>query len=318
MQLLLAPIQGVTGYLFRNAWSDGFKGIDKAYTPFIPSVTGHSVKAAHIAELLPVNNTSLLPLVPQVLGNRSQPILLMAKQFAMMGFQEMNLNMGCPSPKVVRRGRGCGLMYRPEQAEMLLSELIPEIPLRLSVKLRLGWKDKEELWTILRILNSYPLEKIILHPRLGIWQYDGTPDCDAFEQALEHSRHPLVYNGDINTLEVFTGLRQRFPQVTEWMLGRGVLMNPFLPAMLRGEALPSEEEARERLRAFHSALMQGLAGDGLAPQRILSRLKEFWFYFSRWFVPHEQVWYGVSHCNDLMSMQHVINRAFRERLQFFM
>jgi tRNA-dihydrouridine synthase B len=314
MHLILAPLQGVTEYPFRNAYAAFFDGIDEAITPFIPCVTGTKVKTVHLKDILPENQRSRMELVPQVLGNKSLPMQLMAEAFNDLGYREMNWNLGCPSSTVSRKMRGCGLMPHPETVRGILEQLVPRLPLPLSVKLRLGMYSTDEIFRIIEVLNDYPISRIILHPRLGVWQYTGEPDIDACSSILPLSAHPVVYNGDITDVRFFRQLQQRFPSHDSWMLGRGVLMNPFLPEMLRGADPPAPEEARSGLMAFHNRLIQEISSTGVSGQRLTARLKEFWSYFSKWFEDHAAVWYEVSHADGPSDINQKILRQFERKL----
>lgn len=314
MHLILAPLQGVTGYLFRNAWSSFFTGIDEAFSPFIPLVTGTKVKAACLSDVLPANNQVPFRIIPQVMGNQASQFRLMASALADLGYGEINWNMGCPSSIVTRRMRGCGLMPYPGVVDTILSEIIPELPLQLSVKLRSGMHSNEELWPMLRVLNKYPLKRIILHPRLGVQHYNGTPDLEAFRKAQEISAHPMVYNGDINDPGGFARVQQFIPGVNSWMLGRGVLFNPFLPSLIRGDEPVGKEDMRQKLAGFNEALIASLLQQGYTGHRVLSRLKEFWSYFSFWFEDSQTVWTKVSHALSLQVIKDSMQEAFSGEL----
>jgi len=314
MHLILAPLQGVTEFPFRNAYAGFFTGINESFSPFIPCVTGVSVKPAHMRDVLPASQHPAMELVPQVLGNKAAPMRLMAEAFARAGYREMNWNLGCPSSTVSRRMRGCGLMPYPGTVRQILDELMPQLPLSLSVKLRLGMHSRDETFPILDVLNEYPISRIILHPRLGAWQYSGEPDLDAFEAALPMSNHPVVYNGDINDAGFFQKLQERFPELDSWMLGRGVLMNPFLPSILKGAQPPSYGNARAQLVAFHERLVGNILASGVTEHRLVARLKEYWGYFSKWFDEPANVWYEVSHASGSSDIRHVIQRQFNRKL----
>jgi tRNA-dihydrouridine synthase B len=292
MKLILAPLQGVTDHHFRNSWSLFFGGIDEMVTPFIPAVTGERVKPLHIRDVLPENNAPELNIIPQVLANNARGMLLLAGALKQLGYKEMNWNLGCPSLVVSRHGRGCGLMPKPGVVGDILAEIMGDLPLKLSVKLRSGMYSNAELPDILHVLNDFPLSCIIHHPRLGVQMYDGTPDLESFAVTLKMSKHPVVYNGDIMTVEDLRVLQRRFPEVDQWMLGRGVLKNPLLPEQIRGN-LPVPVTI-DRIRQFYLHLEDSLSAQGLSPQRLSSRLKEYWQYFSFWFADPQKVWYGIS------------------------
>jgi tRNA-dihydrouridine synthase B len=317
MQLALAPLQGVTEYPFRNAWQKHFVGLDEAFSPFIPAVTGLKVKRCHVKDVLPEHQSGGMQIVPQILTNTGAGLRRMADALAALGYKEINLNMGCPSATVVRKGRGCGLMPFPDKVRQMVDEGMAETEVKLSVKLRLGMFQPEEIFRMIEVLNAFPLSRLIIHPRLGSWNYDGEPDLNLFEQALALSAHPVVYNGDINHLSFFRHLRGRFPSLTMWMVGRGVLMNPFLPGMMKGADAPDSEHARALLITFQDDLLKGLLSGGSSEQRVAAKMKEYWSYFSRWFEQRDEVWHAVSHAADLDEVKRAIETAFRGSLTFF-
>lgn len=317
MKLWLAPLQGVTEYPFRNAWHRHFSGLDAAYTPFIPTIKGTKVRVHHLRDVLPQNNNSSLTPIPQLLSNNPSEILVMINALSKLGYTEINLNMGCPSPTVIRHRRGCGLMPFPDIIDYILKEVIPETDIKFSVKLRPGLKNVDELWRMFEVLNNYPIYKIILHPRLGIQMYEGVPDPDVFAMAAKRTSHLLVYNGDIKTLRDFSKLRDRFPETNEWMIGRGVLFNPFLPGIIKGMEKPRRSEILDPLIAFHEDLIQCIAESGRGERRLLAKLKEYWLYFSHWFADHETVWENISHSKDIRDIMKSIDKAFTSELSLF-
>lgn len=317
MKLILAPLHGVTEYPFRNAWSEFFTGLDEAVSPFLPTVTGLRVKSYHLKDVLPEHHQSPMELVPQLLGNQAEGIIRMAHALAGLGYRTINLNMGCPSHTVARKTRGCGLMPHPRMVEEMLEAVFRDLPVALTIKLRCGMHRTEELWPMLEVLNRYPLKEIILHPRLGIQQYEGTPDLESFEAALAVSAHPVVYNGDINNMQVFAQLAARFPQVDRWMLGRGVLMNPLLPAMLKSEFTPPINLAAETLFRFHRKLLQNIAGEKASERRITSKAKEYWNYFSYWFHDRDLVWDNIRRAESVSMLNQKIEEAFALPLAIF-
>ncbi|HRZ41227.1 MAG TPA: tRNA-dihydrouridine synthase family protein [Bacteroidales bacterium] len=303
MKLILAPLQGVTDYHFRNSWSRFFGGIDEMVAPFIPAVSGSRVKPVHVRDVLPEHNAPDLHLIPQVLANESGGMMLLAREFVRLGYTEMNWNLGCPSAVVSRHGRGCGLMPKPMVVQSILREIMDDLPLKLSVKLRSGMYSTAELPEMLRVLNDFPLSCIIHHPRLGVQMYEGAPDPASFAVTLSMSKHPVVYNGDILTPKDLLELKHKFPEVDQWMLGRGVLKNPLLPELIRGRTSGSDSENINRIRQFYHHLEDSLLAQGITPHRLSSRLKEYWRYFSYWFADPPKIWYAISRTTSYESLK---------------
>lgn len=129
---------------------------------------------------------------------------------------------------LARRHNGSGMLPYPEEVKALLSEAIDRHPdIRFSVKLRLGWEQAEECLALLPLFNELPLAHIILHPRLGKQQYKGEVDLEGFEAFYKECTHPLLYNGDLHTVEDIRSVTTRFP---DWQASSSVAdCSPILP-----------------------------------------------------------------------------------------
>ena len=225
--LYLAPIRGLTDALFRETFSRHFAGYNAAVAPFISPQKKSLYEDKMLRDVLPENNT-VLPVVPQLLHTDPEDFLVLAHRLADLGYTHINWNLGCPAPMVARKKRGSGLLPYPAEILDLLTEIIPLLPIELSIKTRLGYNDQAETRVLLPELNQFQLKEIIIHARLGKQLYKGTTDPEGFAICRQLSTHTLTYNGDINNLETYRMLNQRFPDITRWMLGRGALGNPFL------------------------------------------------------------------------------------------
>lgn len=274
--LYLAPLRGVTDSLFRNAYPRHFGGFDAAIAPFLNPQSGHSSKTGMFRDLLPENNQRL-PVIPQLLNNTAAGFLALAERLEDLGYDQLNWNLGCPAPMVANKGRGSGLLPRPDAILDLLDTILPKLRSRLSIKMRLGLHHREEAFALLPRLDPYPLSEIIIHPRLGKQMYSGIPDLDGFAGCLQLTRHQLVYNGDITSLAVFAALRARFPSIRRWMIGRGVLANPFLAEEICGITAPGPERIK-RLRLYHDELYAAYHAHLQGPSHLLGRMKQLWLY----------------------------------------
>ncbi len=273
-----APLEGVTKAAFRRIHRQLFSGVDRYYSPFLsPSGDGVFSKR-ELADVLPENNGEI-PLVPQVLTARAEHFAWAAQLLAEMGWTTVNLNLGCPSGTVVSKHKGAGLLDDPEGLERLLEgacEAAEACGLRLSVKTRIGVTDADKLPRLMEIYNAYPLEELIVHPRLRSQFYRGQVDLEAFAYALRVSRNPVCYNGDLFTAEDWAQFHRRFPSVERVMLGRGLAADPALAEELRG----GEPLNTDRLKAFHDGIYA--AYDAVIPEdnNLLRRMKELWPYFA--------------------------------------
>jgi tRNA-dihydrouridine synthase len=277
-RICLAPLKGVTDALFRNTFAEFFHGVDWAVTPFLSTTSGPRIKPSHLREVMPENNRRL-PVVPQIMSKRAENFLPLAMALRELGYHTVNWNLGCPHPMVAKKGRGSGLLSNPGTIERFLDHVLASMPHRLSIKMRLGRYREDEIFKLLPILNQYPLKEVIIHPRTGVQMYEGMPNLDIFEQCLALCRHPVVYNGDIVTPWGFESLRDRFPGIKAWMIGRGAVSNPFLCGTLKGRAIGADEKNR-LFRQYHDALYAGYARKLSGPSHLLNRMKGLWTYFA--------------------------------------
>lgn len=227
-------------------------------------------------DILPENNTA--PLVPQLIAATPEEFRLIAAFFEENGYKRADINMGCPFPLQVRKHRGAGILPFKEEAEALL-QTVTEFPgMKFSVKLRLGWKQKDECQALVPFLNRLPLEHITIHPRVGEQQYNGLVDKDEFSRIYNECVHPLYYNGDICTVNDVQSVVEQFPRIKGVMIGRGLLSNPLLAQEIKMGKTLSAPEKRSLFKQFHAELFQQyntlLQGD----HQLLSRLKSIWDY----------------------------------------
>ena len=238
-------MQGLTEVLFRRVYEECFPGaIASAVSPFL-SLTHGNLKDAwdKIEDVLPENTKGSIPVTPQILGKEPDEFIALSNRLYDLGYKEINWNMGCPMRKVAAKHRGSGILPYPDEVRSILDKVIPAMKTSLSVKMRLGLKDKNDIFRLVPILNDYPLTSVTIHPRLGRQQYNGHPDLDTFGEVLPLFKAPVIYNGDILTAADARRIRERFPEVTELMVGRGVLYNPALPLEMKNEELRMKNEA---------------------------------------------------------------------------
>ena len=275
--IYLAPIQGFTDYIFRDAYSEVFEDIDKYFIPYI-TVNHSNILHKHEREILPENNRQE-KVVPQILAKDEAEFEFLLSILESYGYSEVNLNMGCPYPMVTNRGRGAALLEKPDVVRKMLELAFSNFNLKVSVKLRAGMTEPDQIQQIIPVLNEFPLSEVILHPRIAKQLYKGAV-CDlAFKVTAELLEHQLVYNGDVFTVEDFRQRSVQFSGISDWMLGRGVLMNLFLPAEIKGSHF-SEDEKRFRLLQFHNAILDSHLQQADNPGNALNKLKQFWIYFS--------------------------------------
>lgn len=232
MQIYFAPLESITGYVFRNVYEEYYGGIDRYFTPFITATDSRRLRNKEMRDVLPENN-QVGYLIPQIMSNRAEEFLRVADQMAELGYDTVNLNLGCPARTVVSKGKGSGFLAKTVALDRFLEEIYRECPLKISIKTRLGVDDPEEFPEIIDIYNKYPVEELIIHPRVQKDYYKNTPNLETFAEAVRRCNMPLCYNGDICSLEDYERIRERFPVVSRMMIGRGLLAHPELALQIQ-------------------------------------------------------------------------------------
>lgn len=309
--LTLAPIRGFTNALYRNLLFRHAEGLDAAVTPFIATLSAKQINRSHIKDILPEHN-GRVPVIPQIIGNDPEGFIRLTTRFHDLGYDTVNWNLGCPFPVVANKRRGSGMLPYPDLIRAFLDEVIPRIPTRLSIKTRIGRKEKDEIFHLLPIFNEYPIEELIIHPRTGIQMYDGTVDLDTFARCLPLLNMPVAYNGDIFDLDSFKRLKERFKGITRWMIGRGVLSNPFLPEILRSGKAPARYPM-ERFKKFHEDLFEAYREELSGPAHLLDKMKGYWMYFSRSFMNGEALFKKIKKTNSIGKFEELVERLFHHK-----
>jgi tRNA-dihydrouridine synthase len=305
MFLSFAPMEGITGFVFRRVHAETFPGADAYCAPFLAPDGSGKVKRAALRDLLPENNPRALPL-PQILCSKAEPFLVLSRELAAMGYEEVSLNAGCPSGTVVPKHKGAGLLADPDELDALLNEIFSACPLRVSVKTRLGLSSPEEFPRLLEVFNRYPLAELVIHARDRAGMYRSTPDLDAFAAALPSSRAPVCYNGNVLSCDTWEKLHARFPDLDRVMLGRGAVANPALFRMLRGGAAPEAAE----LRGFLERLCAALRESGLPEHFVLGRLKEIWYYVNHMFPGADRELKALNKARSLSDYESAVQAIF--------
>lgn len=278
LSMEFAPLEGITKAVFRRVHRRMFSGVARYYAPFLSPTGDGFFSQKELREVLPENNGDV-PLVPQLLTARAEHFRWAAGELRAMGYQTVNLNLGCPSGTVVSKHKGAGALGNSDELRALLwgvFDSAEQAGVRVSVKTRLGLENGE-IWPLLvEIYNDFPLEELIIHPRTGRQLYRGAPDRAAFAWALDRLAAPVCYNGDLFTLPQINAFRAAFPTVKTVMLGRGLAANPALARQTAGGAPLKPEE----LQFFHDALLADYAARVRGDGNVLARMKELWEYFS--------------------------------------
>jgi len=309
--IYLAPIQGTTDRIYRNLFPVYFKGVDVAIAPFIS--TSKKMKPVNnlLREFYPDKNTGI-PTIPQIMSSSPDDFTKLANALYDIGYGTVNWNIGCPFPMVVKKGRGAGLLCHPDKIESFLEKTMSDLKPKLSIKLRIGLKYPDEVLQLIPIFNKFQLGELIIHPRTGEQMYEGEVDLDTFTQCLNLSKHRVVYNGDIDSVRKYEMVSQRFGSVDRWMIGRGLLENPFLAEEIKFSTEKPYDEKIKIIRAFHDQLFAQYLEILSGPSHIVNKMKELWTYMGGFFenrkIIQKKIW--KTHHRD--NYINVVNKIFDE------
>lgn len=282
MRYVCAPMEGVTGYVFRNAYHQVFEDFDEYITPFLSPTTDCAISPKEIKEICREHNQGM-NIVPQIITSRASLFIETAKVLQEYGYQEVNLNLGCPSPTVVSKKKGAGVLQDIEHVKELLDGIAEGCPLPFSVKTRVGFTDDADFEELLNVYKAYPLTELVIHPRTRKDFYTGPIHENCVELAFQKLQVPIVYNGDVFAYTDCEKRIQQFPGLDGIMLGRGIAKNPFLLEECKKQKTTADAEYRKRLLEFMEALLDGYASILQDDATILFRLKEFWSYLGNSF-----------------------------------
>ena len=295
--MYLAPMEGLTGYVFRNTYERIYGKIEKYFTPFIVPVVKREFKDRELRDILPKNNENMNT-VPQILTNKSEDFLRTVNNLKNYGYKEININMGCPSGTVVAKHKGAGFLEYPERIDQFLYEIFEKTDIKISVKTRIGMESEEEFYEILEVFNKYKLEELIVHPRLRIDYYKNNIHMNMFQYAYENSKNLLCYNGDICTGEDYSNIVSKYSKINAVMIGRGLIANPCLTEEIYSnysnvaDYCMQKEKNKikyERLFKFHNELLKGYGEEIKESNNILFKMKEMWFYFEKNFSDEKEI-----------------------------
>lgn len=310
MKIYQAPLQGSTDFDFRITLAELIGGIDKYFIPYLSYGKGREIKRSQLRDVFPENNTDL-PVVPQVLFSDTDELIDLVSILIDYGYQEINLNLGCPYPMVTNKGRGAAWLTKPEVLEQVLNQLFSrDFKVQFTVKMRSGMDDPNEAVQVFEVLNKFPLGEVIFHPRTADQMYNGKANPQIFAEAQKVVKHPLIYNGDISSVDDLLVLKELLPAQDAWMIGRGLLSNPFLARQLKGEEF-SRTEMRRTLELFHQKMFErySMRLDGMG--HILTKMTQFWEYFSESFDNPHKALKLVKKSKNLQKYNAAVAEIFR-------
>ncbi len=301
-------MEGLTGYIYRNAHHALFpNGIEKYFSPFIFANQSDGFKARDINDILPENNRGMV-LIPQLLTNNADDFIHTAKKIQQLGYQEINLNLGCPSGTVVAKGRGSGFLAKRAELDVFLEKIFNQPVVKISVKSRIGKERPEEFDELIEIFNKYPMEELIIHPRVQTDQYKNTPNMEAFSAAFRKSKNPVCYNGDLYVKADIDGFSNAYPSVEMVMIGRGLLMNPGLV----NEVLYNVGLDKFLLKSFHDQIYDGYKRVLFGERNVLFKMKELWTYMILMFSDNAKHAKRIKKSQSLRDYDEAVSLLFRE------
>jgi tRNA-dihydrouridine synthase len=311
-ELYLAPFQGITGAEFREVYAHHFPFIDKFFTPFF--VNFHTLKKNFAKKGKEIEKThhNSHPVIPQILSKDAEEIISFGNYCAELGFDEINWNLGCPFPRVALKKRGSGMLPYPDLVDSILSKTNTKLRVKLSIKCRLGYHSPEEIFNLLDIFREHDISELIIHARIGKQIYRGNVDLGSFEGVVQKTDLPVVYNGDIFGVEDYKMLSERFPSINKWMIGRGLLTDPFLPGDIKGDHSVLAEHRGQVIRKFVDDLYYSYRKSKNDHLHSISVMKELWGYLSNSFHNPVRVFSLVKKAKSFDEYENAVNRIFSE------
>lgn len=308
MNYYYAPLEGITDDIFRRLHHKYFPGVDRYYTPFLsPTYSGPALTKRDQREVAPENNQGIV-LVPQILTNNAENFLKGAEALHTLGYEEVNLNLGCPSGTVSAKGKGAGFLSRKEELERFLDEIFEKCPMKISIKTRLGKESPEEFHALMELYNRYPIPELTVHPRVQKDFYKHPVRWEGWDYAAKNSRAPLCLSGGIGIkgdLERHFADKELPPAL---MLGRGLVANPALVMQLKGTGTLE----KKTLEAFHGELFEETASRLGSPRNTMFRMKEIWGFMMLSFDNREKHQKALRKATTLTEYQGAVARIFRD------
>ncbi len=307
MELSFAPMEGITYAAYRRTHARLFGGADIYYAPFIAPNGDGNYKLGSRRDVLPENNKGI-KLIPQILCNAAEPFIIVAKELAAMGYDEVNLNAGCPSGTVVSKFKGSGMLRDTESLERTLDEIFSRCPMKVSVKTRMGVHSTEEFPAIMEIYKKFPIVRLTVHARDRDGMYKSSPDMDTFSNAFENAPFPVEYNGNVFSAEDAQKIFARFPDMDSMMLARGAVADPALFRRIKGGPALSCAELHE----FHNALLEEYSASGLDEHHAIPRMKELWSYYMFKFPGGDKKIKAIFKARTMPDYKSAVNALFAD------
>ena len=289
MRYYYAPMEGLTDSIYRRLHHKYFGGIDRYYMPFI-SPTIHRTLTHKEDRELPRADSVDFCAIPQILTKIPEDFLWAAQVCADRGYQEVNLNVGCPSGTVVSKGKGSGMLRSPAELDAFLEAIFKDSPLPISVKTRLGLENPEDFVSLLEVFNRYPIKELTVHLRVRKDFYKEPVREEWFRYAYENSKNPLCYNGNIMTRDQADSVSVQYSGVNAVMIGRALIADP---GMLCGGT------TAKALEGFLAELTEEYIREFGSARNAMFRLKENWGFLRHRFENSDKLWKQLRKTTDI-------------------
>ena len=301
MRYYFAPMEGLTDSIYRRLHHKYFPGVDRYYMPFISPTIHRSLTHKEDREL-PLADSEAFVAIPQVLTKVPEDFLWAAQVCADRGYNEVNLNVGCPSGTVVSKGKGSGMLRNPEELDRILDSVFAASPLPISVKTRLGLEMAEDFVAILEIFNRYPITELTVHPRVRKDFYKEPVREEWFRYAYENSKNPLCYNGNLITKAQADSIFLMFPDVESVMLGRALVGDPGM--------LSETGTTKETLKQFHDEMVEEYIRIFGSARNAMFRMKENWSLLHKRFEDTDRLWKKLRKTTDYNEYMAITGEIF--------
>ena len=309
--IYLAPFQGITTYTYREVYTKHFGGVDKLFTPFFTGIQKPNSLAKRAFEFnFPTQNK--VEVIPQMLSKDADEITRFANFCEKKGFNEVNWNLGCPYPRVANKKRGSGMLPYPDMVGEILNIVMPNISNKFSIKCRLGYFSEDEIISLMKVYNSFNISELTIHARIGKQLYTGDVNIEAFERAVAISNIPIVYNGDIFTIEDFHKFNEGLLEINNWMIGRGILVDPFLPMKIKGQVDSNIVEQGERVYKFITDLYLAYRKKNNDRLQAIGAIKELWSYLAYSFNDPHKVLNSIKKTSSFDKYEEAVAYVFKE------
>lgn len=301
MKLYFAPMEGITTYTYRNTHAEVFGMCDTYFAPFITPTENERLSLKSLRDLKEENN--IIKPMPQVLTNSAKAFLEFADKASSIGFDEVNLNLGCPSGTVVKKGRGAAALKDPDHLERMFDEIFSKVKIKVSVKTRAGFSNHNEFLRLAEIYDKYPFSEIIVHPRVREEYYRGKAKTETFSVIYNKTEKLLCYNGDVYEVSDYNRIKELFPKTLSVMLGRGAVKNPALFRQIKGgESLKTHE-----LINFSHLLEERYIKVLNSEVFTLYKLKEIWVHMMLNFPDEKKIFKALKKANKLSEFDSALN-----------